>query len=125
MRVFAPRCSVETDVFEVERLSIDATDGWRDPVCRFAGFDYPASHERLHEGFIRGTRQPGGLVSFPCFFGQDFAFGANVPSAEVADGPVESLMRQPEAEGNSGLLNDAIPAFHARLDLEVLSLRKK
>jgi hypothetical protein len=37
--------SVEADVFEVERLIVDAANGRCDPVGEFAGFGDPAAHE--------------------------------------------------------------------------------
>jgi hypothetical protein len=36
--------SVETDVFEVERLAADAAQGRSDPVGEFAGFGDAAAH---------------------------------------------------------------------------------
>src|SRR5438874_7624237 len=50
--------SVETDVFEMQGLVVDAAERRRNPVRKLSRLGHPAAHQRLHEGVVLRTWQP-------------------------------------------------------------------
>ena len=86
--------SMEANVFKVQRLIINPARRGSNPIRKLAGLNDTAAHERLHEGMVPGSRQPLGLSFLPGFPAQDFSFGADEVSREIADFPMETLVRQ-------------------------------
>src|SRR6267143_5889177 len=106
-------CSIEANVFKVQRLIIHPARRGSNPIRKFTGLDDPAAHKRLHEGMVLGSRQPLGFAFLPGFLAQDFSFGADKVSREIADFAMEALVRQVQTEGNTGIVDDPLPAAHA------------
>src|ERR1700758_5663351 len=107
------RLSVETDVFEIQRIIVDAAQRWSNPVCEFSRLGHAASHEGLHEFIILRARQPFEFVFLPRFFGKHFAVDAYEVTRKISNFAMESLVRQGQAESDSGLIDDPLPAADA------------
>src|SRR6267142_3657459 len=105
--------SIEANVFKVQRLIIHPTRRGSNPIRKLTELDDTAAHERLHEGMILGSRQPLGFTFLPGFLAQNFSFGADKVSREIADFTMEALVRQGQTERNTGIVDDALPAGHA------------
>src|ERR1700704_2666439 len=105
--------SMEANVFKVQRLIIHPARRGSNPIRKLPKLDDAAAHERLHEGMVLGSRQPLGFTFLPGLLAQDFSFGADKVSREIADLAMEALVRQGQTEGNTGIVNDALPAGHA------------
>src|SRR6266446_6495546 len=105
--------SIEANVFKVQRLIIHPPRRGSNPIRKLTELDDTAAHERLHEGMVLGSRQPLGFTLLPGFLAQNFSFGADKVSREIADFAVKALVRQGQTEGNTGIVNDALPAGHA------------
>src|SRR5690242_6070634 len=111
------RFLVEADVFEIQRLVVDATQRRGNPVCEFSRLGHTASHERLHELIVFRARQPLEFVLFPGLFGEDFALGADEVPRKISYCAMKTLVRQGQAERDSGLIDDPLPAADAVGDL--------
>src|SRR6266850_2505370 len=109
--------SIEANVFKVQRLIIHPARRGSNPIRKLTELDDTAAHERLDEGMVLGSRQPLGFTLLPGFLAQDFSFGADKVSREIADFAMEALVRQGQTEGDAGIVNDALPAGHAIGDL--------
>src|SRR6266404_4206969 len=109
--------SIEANVFKVQRLIIHPARRGSNPIRKLTELDDAAAHERLDEGMVLGSRQPLGFTLLPGFLAQDFSFGADKVSREIADFAMEALVRQGQTEGDVGIVNDALPAGHAIGDL--------
>src|SRR6267142_896441 len=105
--------SIEANVFKVQRLIIHPARRRSNPIRKLAELDDAAGHERLHEGMVLGSRQPLGFTLLPGFFAQNFSFGADKVSREIADFAMEAFVRQGQTERNTGIVDDALPAGHA------------
>src|SRR6266850_2469863 len=105
--------SIEANVFKVQRLIIHPPRRGSNPIRKLSDLDDAAAHERLHEGMILGSRQPLGFTFLPGFLAQNFSFGADKVSREIADFAMEALVGQGQTEGNTGIVDDALPAGHA------------
>src|SRR6266850_5213474 len=105
--------SIEANVFKVQRLIIHTARRGSNPIRKLTELDDTAAHERLDEGMVLGSRQPLGFTLLPGFLAQDFSFGADKVSGEIADFAMEALVRQGQTEGDAGIVNDALPAGHA------------
>src|SRR5882762_7371805 len=105
--------SMEANVFKVQRLIINPARRGSNPIRKLTELNDTAAHERLHEGMVLGSRQPLGLPFLPGFLAQDFSFGADKVSREIADFAMEALVRQGQTEWNAGIVDDALPAGHA------------
>src|SRR6516164_6944140 len=95
--------SVETDVFEIQGLVVDAAERRCNPVRKLSRLAHPPAHQRLHEGVVFRTGQPLEFVLFPSLFRYDFAFGADEVAGKVSDFAMKAFVRQGQAEGNAGL----------------------
>src|ERR1700682_446004 len=91
--------SIEANVFKVQRLIIHPARRGSNPIRKLPKLDDTAAHERLDEGMVLGSRQPLGLAFLPGFLAQDFSFGADEMSREIADFTMEALVRQGQTEG--------------------------
>src|SRR5690242_17016489 len=100
------RWSVETDVFEIQRIIVDAAQRWSNPVCEFSRLGHTAGHEGLHELIVLRAWQPFEFVFLPCLFGKHFAVDADEVSRKVSNLTMKSLVRQGQAERDSGLIDD-------------------
>src|SRR5438876_9122067 len=105
--------SVETDVFEMQGLVVDAAERRRNPVRKLSRLGHPAAHQRLHEGVVLRTWQPFEFMLFPRLFGQCFAFGADEQAGKVSNFAMKAFVRQGQAEGNAGLIDHSLPAADA------------
>src|SRR5882724_3302307 len=106
------RCheSVETHVLEVQRVAVDSTGRWCDPVGELSWFNDAPDHERLNEFMVFRARQPFVFMFFPCLLGQNVAGEADEVTSEVADGAVKAFVWQGEAERNACFVYDTLPA---------------
>src|SRR6267378_4560132 len=104
--------SIEANVFKVQRLIIHPARRGSNPIRKLTELDDTAAHERLDEGMVLGSRQPLGFSFLPGFIAQDFSFGADKVSREIADFAMEALVRQGQTKGNTGIVDDALPAGH-------------
>src|SRR6267142_5716802 len=108
---------MEANVCKVQRLIIHPARRGSNPIRKLTGFNDTAAHKRLHEGMVLGSWQPLGLSFLPGFLAQNFSLGADKVSREIADFAMEALVRQGQPEGNTGIVNDALPAGHAICNL--------
>src|SRR3954470_9818539 len=83
----------QLDVFELDRLAVDAARGRRDPAGELAGLHH-GRHERRHVGLVVRRGQPVMLARVPLGLADDTAVGRHAQLAEVADGAVEAPVRQ-------------------------------
>src|SRR5271163_4637193 len=60
---------VEADVFEIQRLAVDAADRRGNPVREFAEFGYAAGHQGLDIFVVGWAWEPFEFVLLPGFFG--------------------------------------------------------
>src|SRR6267142_1910060 len=105
--------SIEANVFKVQRLIIHPARRRSNPIRKLSELDDAAAHERLHKGMVLGSRHPLGFTLLPEFFAQDFSFGADKVSREIADFAMKSRVRQGQTEWDAGIVDDALPAGHA------------
>ena len=110
------KSSIEANVFEIEGLLVDATNGRRDPIGEFTGLDDASSHEGLDESAVCVIGQPAVAAIVPGFLGEHFPVGADVMAGEIANGAVETLVGEGEEEGDAGFFDDAVPAVDAALN---------
>src|SRR5580704_8002302 len=108
--------SVKSDVFEVNRHALNASNRRRDPVGKLARLDH-APHQRLDKRMIVRARDPLVLPGVPGGFRHHLARRADVVSGEIADAPLEAHMWEGKAEGGAELLRNAVPAGQAGLNL--------
>src|SRR5690348_11635377 len=101
--------SVETDVFEIQRLVINAAQRRSNPICEFSRLGHAAAHEGLHEFVVPRARQPFGFVFLPRFFGQYSTLRADEVSCKISYRAMKTLVRQGQAEGDSSLIDDPLP----------------
>src|SRR5207245_9862517 len=76
-----------------------------------------AGKERLDERQIRGARQPLVLAVLPLLLGQHRAVRTDIVPGEVANGPMEALVREAEAERDARLRDESIPSCDTGLNL--------
>src|SRR6267154_339761 len=108
--------SVEADVLEVERLSINAFYRGSDPIGEFAEFGDSAAHKGLHIGIVLGSGEPLEFVGLPLLFGEDFTGGADEMACEIADFAMKAFVWQGQAKGNSRFVDHALPAIDSGLN---------
>src|ERR1700724_3006385 len=92
--------SIETDVLELDRQSVDAARRGRNPVGEFTRFDY-AAHQRIHKGVVRIDGQPRAALPVPSLFGKNPPIGTDEVAGETADLAMESGVGQRHTERNS------------------------
>src|SRR5262249_55416095 len=91
----------ESHVLEGQRLMGDAGARRSDPVRKLSGLDDATAHERLDERVVLLGRQPLATVGVPLVPRQHPAVRADVVAGEIADGAMESLVREFQRERQS------------------------
>src|SRR5205823_7227135 len=99
-----------------DRQAFDSPDGSRDPVCKLSRLNH-AAHQRLDIGVVGGTGQPAARLAIPFLSRQHPSIGTDGMAGEISDLPVKSKVRQREAERDSELLGNTVPAVQAGLNL--------
>src|SRR5215510_6696536 len=108
--------SGQADVFEIDRLAVDASRGRRDPAGEAAALGH-RPHQALDVRLIRLGGQPRVLVRVPCGFAEHKAVRRHLDLGEQADRAAETPVRQPELEVDLVLLDDLVPPVDPALTI--------
>src|SRR5208282_2751399 len=92
--------SIETNVLEFKRKSVDAARGRSDPVGELTWFDDPA-HQGFHKAMIVVRRQPVAGLFFPRCRRKNLPVGTDVVTSEVTNFAVEARVRKFHAKRDS------------------------
>src|ERR1700733_6721129 len=88
---------IESDVFNIQWLLVDAGEGRRNPIRILPWFS-DAAHQRCDIGAIRRARQPLIDVSPPFLLRHRMSLRRDSYTGQRPDGAVEGLLRQGQSE---------------------------